>query len=92
MNFQSFPKIERIRFGKFAALTTGFGWNDWQFIFGTRQNIPVTFLQIDERFIAQTFFSTLGGLFAGFLQQAFHIARPGVVMCVDDRSQFTQQM
>ena len=90
MNSQPFMEIMRIRLCELAAFPAGLGWNRRQLFFSPREDISVTLLQISQRFVSQPFFQALRDVDAGLLQQALHVARPGIVVRLDNEGQLTQ--
>ncbi|MCU7813767.1 MAG: type II toxin-antitoxin system prevent-host-death family antitoxin [Candidatus Thiodiazotropha sp. (ex Rostrolucina anterorostrata)] len=57
---------------------------------GGGSDIPVTLLQIGQRFVSQSFFQAFRDVGAALLQQAFHVARPGTVVRLGNEGQLAQ--
>ena len=90
MNSQPFMEIMRIRLSELAAFPAGLGWNRRQLFFSPREDISVTLLQIASTLSVNRFFRALRDVDAGLLQQALHVARPGIVVRLDNEGQLTQ--
>ena len=91
MLLQSFPQVVRIGFGDPAPFAVLSGRDRRELLCTAGEDIAVAFLQIFVLIPGQALRLAFGDNGAGFLEQALHMGRPGIVIGVDDEGELAQQ-